>query len=328
MTAHPVRKGALLTFGESMGRITADRVGLLEASPSFTLSMGGAESNVAVAAARLGADVTWAGRLGRDGVGDLVERRLRTEGVRSRITRDDGFTGLMVCSRRTNAGVRVDYHRAGSAGSRLTRQDIGEDLIRQAAVLHVTGITPALSDTARATTAWAVGTARAAGVTVSLDVNYRSKLWCRQEAAPVLRELAAQANILFAGPDEAALLLGHDTAVARPETRDPLATAHALAALGAREAIVKDGPRGCAAVIDGHEYLQAAVPVETADPVGAGDAFVAGYLVELLAGRDAATRLTTAARTGAYAVTVPGDCEGLPFRHELDSFTAAEDVAR
>ncbi|GAA4513527.1 hypothetical protein GCM10023191_080720 [Actinoallomurus oryzae] len=246
VTAAGVRRGGLVTFGEAMGRITADQIGLLDSSQTFTLSVGGAESNVAVAAARLGADVTWAGRLGRDSVGDLIERRLRTEGVRGRITRDDGFTGLMVCSRRTNAGIRVDYHRSGSAGARLTQDDVGEDLIRQAAVLHVTGITPALSDTARATTLWAVRTARAAGATVSVDVNYRSKLWPAQEAVPVLRELVAQADIVFAGPDETALVLGtEDDSV---QDQEPLALARALAALGAQEAIVKDGPRGCAAV--------------------------------------------------------------------------------
>ncbi|MFH9489664.1 sugar kinase [Streptomyces halstedii] len=324
MTARRTGGGGLVTFGESMGRISADQIGLLDTSRTFTVSVGGAESNVAVAAARLGADVTWAGRLGRDTVGDLVERRLRTEGVRRRITRDDGFTGLMVCSRRTNAGVRVDYHRAGSAGSRLTPEDVGEDLIRQADVLHATGITPALGPTARTTTSWALRTAREAGVTVSLDVNYRAKLWSPREAAPALRELVTQADIVFAGPEEAALVLGTQDAYAR----EPLEAARALVALGPHTAVVKDGPRGCVAMIDGQAYVREAVPVRTVDPVGAGDAFVAGYLVELLAGRDAGARLTTATRTGAYAVTVPGDCEGLPFRHELDAFTAAEDVAR
>ncbi|AWL41267.1 MULTISPECIES: sugar kinase [unclassified Streptomyces] len=324
MTARRKGGGGLVTFGESMGRISADQIGLLDTSRTFSVSVGGAESNVAVAAARLGADATWAGRLGRDSVGDLVERRLRTEGVRRRITRDDGFTGLMVCSRRTNAGVRVDYHRAGSAGSRLTPEDVGEDLIRQADVLHATGITPALGPTARTTTSWALRTAREAGVTVSLDVNYRAKLWSPREAAPVLRELVTQADIVFAGPEEAALVLGTQDVYAR----EPLEAARALVALGPRTAVVKDGPRGCAAVIDGRAYVREAVPVRTVDPVGAGDAFVAGYLAELLAGRDAGARLTTATRTGAYAVTVPGDCEGLPFRHELDAFTAAEDVAR
>ncbi|MFA3877747.1 sugar kinase [Streptomyces sp. MMCC 100] len=333
--AETVRAGGLVTFGESMGRISTDQIGLLDSARAFTLSVGGAESNVAIAAARLGADVTWAGRLGRDSVGDLIERRLRTEGVRGRITRDDGFTGLMVCSRRTNAGVRVDYHRAGSAGSRLAPEDIGEDLIRRAAVLHVTGITPALSETARRTTLWAATTARAAGVRVSVDVNYRAKLWCPKDAAPVLRELVSLADIVFAGPEEAALVLGTDALVphtgpveASGTDRDPLALARALAALGPREAVVKDGPRGCVAVIAGRPHALAAIPVRTTDPVGAGDAFVAGYLSELLAGADTETRLTTATRAGAYAVTVPGDCEGLPFRHELDSFTTAEDVAR
>lgn len=323
----PQRSG-LVTFGESMGRVAADHIGLLDFSRTCTISVGGAESNVAIAAARLGAAVTWAGRLGRDSVGDLIERRLRTEGVQRQITRDDSFTGLMVSSRRTNAGVRVDYHRAGSAGSRLTPDDVGEYLIRQAAVLHVTGITPALSDTARATTLWAVRTAQAAGVRVSVDVNYRSKLWRPYEAAPVLRELVTHADIVFAGPDEAALVLGTDEAHAAVKAGEPLVLAHALTALGPHEAIVKDGPRGCAAVVDDQPHRRGAVRVDTVDPVGAGDAFVAGYLVGLLAGSDAPARLTTATRAGAYAVTVPGDCEGLPFRHELDSFTAAEDVAR
>lgn len=328
VTAVGLQHRGLVTFGESMGRIAADQIGLLDFSCTCTVSVGGAESNVAIAAARLGADVTWAGRLGRDSVGDLIERRLRTEGVQRRITRDDAFTGLMVCSRRTNAGVRVDYHRAGSAGSHLTQDDVGKDLIQQAAVLHVTGITPALSDTARATTLWAVRTAKAAGVRVSVDVNYRSKLWRPEEAAPVLRELVTHADTVFAGHDEAALVLGTDDAHAAVKNRNPLVLARALTALGPHEAIIKDGPRGCAAVIDNQTYGQDAVPVDTVDPVGAGDAFVAGYLVERLVCSDAETCLTTATRAGAYAVTVPGDCEGLPFRHELDSFTATEDVAR
>ncbi|CAL9330917.1 sugar kinase [Streptomyces sp. enrichment culture] len=328
MTAGRARRGGLVTFGESMGRVSADQIGLLDLCRSFTLSVGGAESNVAVGAARLGADATWAGRLGDDGVGDTIERRLRTEGVRSRITRDSGFTGLMVCSRRTNAGVRVDYHRAGSAGSRLTWGDIGDDLIREAAVLHVTGITPALGDSARDTTLRAVRAARAAGVTVSVDVNYRSKLWTPRRAAPVLRELVAGADLVFAGPEEAGLVLTAEGGGDPGRALDPLGLARTLTALGPRDAVVKDGPRGCVAVLGGREYVRAAVPVRTVDPVGAGDAFVAGYLAELLAGGDAETRLTTATRAGAYAVTVPGDCEGLPFRHELDSFAAAEDVAR
>lgn len=318
--------GGLVTFGEAMGRISADEIGLLDHARTFSMSVGGAESNVAIGAARLGAHATWAGRLGDDAMGDLIERRLRTEGVHSRITRGPGFTGLMICSRRTSAGVRVDYHRYGSAGSRLTPDDVGEDLIRQAGILHITGITPALSQTALETTLWAVNTARAAGVTVSLDINYRSKLWTPEQAAPVLHELAARADIIFAGPEEAALVLSTE----KPPNATPsnIDLARGLVAIGAQEAIIKDGARGCVAIINGLEYEQAAIPVDTTDPVGAGDAFVAGYLTEHLADADPTRRLTTATRAGAYAVTVPGDCEGLPFRHELETFTTADDVLR
>lgn len=319
------RGGGLVTFGEALGRLTSEHVGLLESGRPLSLSMGGAESNVAIGAARLGADVTWAGRLGSDSVGDLIERRLRAEGVTARLTRGAGFTGLMVCSRRTTGALRVDYHRAGSAASQLSPADIGDELVRGADILHVTGITPALGDSARDTTAWAVRTARDAGVTVSFDVNFRSKLWGTAEARPVLQDLLEHADILFAGPEEAALVLG----VTLDPSRDDRGRLARLAAqAGPREVVIKDGSRGCLAVIDGHEYVRDAPTVSTLDPVGAGDAFVAGYLTERLQDVDPQGRLTTALQAGAYAVTVPGDCEGLPFRHELDDLEATTDILR
>jgi 2-dehydro-3-deoxygluconokinase len=318
-----MRSRTLLTFGETMGRLDAEGIGLLDGVRPLSLKLAGAESNVAIAAARLGADVTWVGRVGPDGVGDLIERRLRAEGVATRALRDAAFTGLMISSRRTSAGVRVDYHRAGSAGSRLRPSDLPQDLIAGAGVLHVTGITPALSESAREATFHAVEVARAAGVLVSVDVNHRAKLWSAQEAAPVLHDLVARADLVFAGPEEARLVLD-----APDDAADPLTLARAVVALGPTAVIIKDGPRGAVAIVDGAEHVAPPVPVHAVDPVGAGDAFVGGYLADLLAGADPAQCLTTAARTGAYAVTVPGDCEHLPYRHELAAFAAAEDVAR
>jgi 2-dehydro-3-deoxygluconokinase len=145
---------------------------------------------------------------------------------------------------------------------------------------------------------------------VSLDVNYRSKLWAPDVARALLADLAGRCDVLFAGVDEAALVLCSVEADARV-----LATE--LARLGPREVIVKDGARGCAAVIDGDELVVPAPPVPEVDPVGAGDAFVAGYLAERLAGEPPSVRLRTATAMGAYAVTVPGDCELLPTRVEL-----------
>jgi len=294
----------LFTFGETMGLVAADGIGPLEYARSFSFGIGGAESNVAVGVARLGGPVTWLGRVGSDATGDLIERRLRIEQVRTLAIRDESFTGLMVKHRRSGEYLHVDYHRAGSAGSRLSPTDVPVDLAG-AAIVHVTGITPALSDSARAAVFHAVEIARAAGITVSVDVNYRAKLWSRFDAAPVLRDLVSRADVVFAGPDEAALFLGSEPALA------------GLAALGPTEVVVKDGSRGCTALIDGLRYSVPALPVRVVDPVGAGDAFVAGYLAERLAGAPAEVRLRTAIAAGAFAVTVPGDCEGLPTRADL-----------
>jgi 2-dehydro-3-deoxygluconokinase len=99
----------------------------------------------------------------------------------------------------------------------------------------------------------------------------------------------------------------------------------ALAALGPAEVVVKDGARGCAALIKGERYDLPALPVTVVDPVGAGDAFVAGYLADRMAGAAPLDRLRTAIAVGAFSVTVPGDCEGLPRRSDL---VAGDDVTR
>ena len=246
--------GGLVTFGETMGLVAADDIGTLDYARSFRLGIGGAESNVAIGVTRLGGRATWLGRVGPDATGDLIERRLRTEGVHTIAIRDAAFTGLMVRYRRTGERTHVDYHRAGSAGSRLSPADLGAAELESAGVLHVTGITPALSDSARAAVFQAVEEARSAGVPVSFDVNYRGKLWSRFDAAPVLRDLVSRADIVFAGPEEAALFLGAD---------DPLT---GLAALGPAEVIVKDGARGCTALIDGKSFTVPALPRHRAGP--------------------------------------------------------------
>jgi 2-dehydro-3-deoxygluconokinase len=150
-------------------------------------------------------------------------------------------------------------------------------------------------------------------VPVSFDLNYRSALWPPDRAAVVCRDLAARADLVFAGDDEAELL---------GLTGDPADLARGLAGLGAGHAVVKLGERGAVAAVDGRVHAVEALPVHAVDPVGAGDAFVAGYLAETLAGRSVPERLATAAACGAFAVTVPGDWEGLPSRDELAALGA------
>ncbi|HYJ71364.1 MAG TPA: sugar kinase [Actinomycetota bacterium] len=302
--------GPLLALGETMALLTSAEVGRLRHASSLTLGVAGAESNVAIGARRLGCPAAWVGRVGDDELGELVVSRIRAEGVDvSGVVRDpQAPTSLMLKERRTAAMVRVLYYRRHGPGARLQPGDLDPAQVAAAGVLHVTGITPALSDSARATVDHAVELARAGGVPVSFDLNYRSALWPPDQAAAVLRDLAARADLVFAGDDEAELL---------GLAGDPADLARGLAELAAGHAVVKLGERGAVAAVDGQVHTVDPVPVQAVDPVGAGDAFVAGYLAETLAGRPIPERLAAAAACGAFAVTVPGDWEGLPTRDEL-----------
>ncbi|WP_067174089.1 sugar kinase [Microtetraspora niveoalba] len=315
------QRNGVVTLGETMALLTAERTGPLRHAPSMAVGIGGAESNVAIALRRLGVPATWIGRVGADGFGDLVLRELRAEDLDVRGIVDDGApTGLMVKERRTNRSLNVWYYRAGSAGSRLRPADVPEEDVAGAALLHVTGITPALSDSAAEAVRHAVGLARRHGVTVSFDVNYRARLWGGDRAAERLSDILRGCDVLFAGVEEAELFV--------PAENDPLDLAAALADLGPSQVVVKLGAEGCAALVDGRPLVRPAVPVDVLDPVGAGDAFVGGYLAELLAGAPPETRLDTAVTAGAFACTVSGDWEGLPTRAELGLLAQREDVAR
>ena len=321
-----VRAGGVVTLGETMALMSSDTWGPLQHSRAMTMGIGGSESNVAIALRRLGVDVTWIGRVGEDSLGDLVAREIGAEGVSVRAIRDpDAQTGVMIKERRTSRQTRVWYYRSGSAGSRLCPADIDPVVIRSAALLHVTGITPALSPSAADATFTAVTLAREAGVPVSLDLNYRGKLWSPVEAREVYRRLIPLADLVFAGDSEAAIALGDGP----PSTGvTGMTLAHRLVEAGAGQAIVKLGEHGAVAVVDGVEYQRSAIAVDPLDTVGAGDGFVAGYLAEYLAGESVAACLTTAVTVGAYACLVPGDWEGMPRRSELATLSATEPVSR
>jgi 2-dehydro-3-deoxygluconokinase len=310
----------VLTFGETMALMRADQVGPLAHASTMSLGIGGSESNVAIGLQRLGVQAVWCGRVGEDSLGQLVEREIRAEGVDVRAVVDPSApTGLMIKERRTPATQRVSYYRTGSAGSRLAPEDIDEQLISGAALLHVSGITPALSGQAEATFRYAVATARAHNVAVSFDLNFRGNLWSAEEAGSVYRDLIPLADIVFAGDDEAAIAVG---------AGDPEELAQRITALGPSQAVIKLGADGALALINETLFRQDAITVEAIDTVGAGDAFVAGYLAEFLTGAGPRDRLKTAVSTGAFACLVPGDWEGLPRRHELQILQTREPVSR
>jgi 2-dehydro-3-deoxygluconokinase len=306
----------VVTLGETMALLTPQ--GRLVAGSATTVGIGGAESNVAIGLARLGVEATWISRVGDDDLGRAVVREIRAEGVRVLADTDpEAPTGMMLKELRGGRPHRVRYYRSGSAASRLApaHVDAVADEIAAARLLHLTGITPALGAGPRAAVTRAVETAHAAGVPVSLDVNHRRTLWSDAEARAVLADLVAGCDLVFAGPEEAELVLGLDPAPVDAEVGADLAAR--LAKLGPATAVVKLGPLGAVAVADGTRVHVPTRPVEVVDAVGAGDAFVAGCLAELVEGRPVEAALALGNAAGGAVCLVPGDWEGLPTRAEL-----------
>lgn len=311
----------LVTLGEPMGLVRGTGVGPLRVGSPATVSFAGAECNVAIGMARLGHRAAYVGRVGDDLTGRIILDAVRAEGVDTANLAVDpeAPTGVMVREHRTADRLVASYARAGSAGSRLCPADVDEGLVRGARILHLTGITPALSATAHDAVLHALRLARDAELLVSLDVNHRSLLWSTERARSVLGALLPEVDLLFGGAEELTLLA---------DGADPARLATELAAAGPREVVVKRGAAGAIAVVAGRAYDQPALAVTAVDPVGAGDAFVAGYLSALLDGGDVPGRLRRGAVCGAFAVSVPGDWEGLPHRRELHLLEGEENVHR
>ncbi|MFF0450012.1 sugar kinase [Streptomyces sp. NPDC004609] len=302
----------VVTFGEAMALLLAEPGRPLEHAENFRRSVAGAEANTAVALARLGHRTAWFGRVGDDAFGRAVLRTLRGEGVDTSRARTDpeAPTGIIVRDCHASRAIEVLYHRAGSAGSRLGPGDLDLPYLTSARVLHLTGVTAALSPSALEACVAAADAARAAEVTVCLDPNVRLRLRPASEWPGLLAPLIERADVLLTGADEAGLLTGE---------REHRAAATALLGRGPGLVVLKDGARGASATDgDGH-WTVPARPTAAPDPVGAGDAFNAGFLSARLRSLPVPKALAEAAVVAAHAVQVPGDLEGLPTARQRDA---------
>ncbi|GGK91816.1 2-dehydro-3-deoxygluconokinase [Curtobacterium luteum] len=295
--------GHVVTMGETMLLLSGRSVGSVRDLDAVGLDTGGAESNVAIGLVRAGVPTTWVGRVGTDPAGERVLADVRRTGVDVVAVLDpDRSTGLMMKERLPDGRTRVTYHRAGSAGSAVRPEDVPDGLVERAGLVHLTGITTALSDSARAAVDAVLARADTACVPVSFDVNHRPKLVDPDTARQRYRAVAERSSVVFASDDEARLVLGRQE---QPDDEESLA--YDLAAVADGTAVVKLGSRGAVASVDGVLLRRPATPVRVVDPVGAGDAFVAGWLAAVLTGAGPAEALDRAADAGALACTVPGD---------------------
>lgn len=304
----------LITFGETMVVFNPETSGPLCFVNRFSKSIGGAESNVAIALSRLGHHVGWFSRLGNDEFGRYIQTIIRGEGVdTSKIIFDEEKqTGILFKEQFMQNDAKVYYYRKDSAASTMTEEDINEAYIKQAKILHITGITLALSETARKAVFKAIEIAKGAGVLVSFDPNIRLKLWSIEEAKPVLLEVAKYADIILPGVDEAKLLIHEE---------NPEAIAKYFHELGCQMVVVKLGKDGCF-VSDSKEqhYSKGYFIPHLEDTVGAGDGFAAGFLSGYLRNMTIEDCAKRANAVGALATQVKGDIEGYPNETQVLQF--------
>jgi 2-dehydro-3-deoxygluconokinase len=272
----------MITLGETMALITPAHAEPLRAAREVRLLAGGAESNVAMHAVQLGVPSAWVSAVGDDALGVRVCDEVAGRGVDTRwVTADPGApTGVYF----KDPGHGVLYYRRGSAAARMGPASVADVPLEDAEVVHISGITPALSASCAALIDTVIDRVAAGPGIVAFDVNHRAALWAPGAAASALLPLARRADLVVVGLDEAECLWHTATA---DDVRALLPEPMTL--------VVKDGDVGATeyrrvAGAD-HRTFAPAIPTDVVEAVGAGDAFAAGYLAALLQGADATARL-------------------------------------
>jgi 2-dehydro-3-deoxygluconokinase len=281
----------VVTVGETMALLDPEREGELALGDRLQLRFAGAESNFAIALARLEVPVAWISRLGDDRLGELIRGALEAEGVDVRWVRTvrHAPTGLFY-KWRAGGRTSVAYHRRGSAASRMEPADVPDEALDGASLVHLTGITMALGEGPRALVLDVARRARQAGAIVIFDPNYRPALWESAEAAAeAMAPVLPNVDWCLCGAAEAPLVENAARVVVRTAT---------------------------GAVVDG---VEVAPPrrEDVVDEVGAGDAFAAGFAYALLQGRSARAAVEAAHAVAAWALRGTGDWETLPQLREV-----------
>ena len=304
----------VITFGEAMLLLVADRPGPLELAQFFAKRTAGAETNVAIGLARLGLKVGWASRLGTDSMGRYLLAAMRAEGIDcSHVVCDPAQkTGFQFKSKVTDGSdPLVEYHRQGSAASHMGVEDIDAAWLTSARHLHATGVFAALSASTLSAARQTMALMRAAGRSVSFDPNLRPTLWASPEQMrQAINDLAAQADWVLPGLEEGRFLTGESSAEGIARFYRQRGAKLVVVKLGAEGAYFDSDSAGCG-LVPGFAVAQ------VIDTVGAGDGFAVGVISALLHGLSVREAVRRGAWIGARAVQVLGDSEGLPTHAEL-----------
>lgn len=307
MTAYDV-----VTLGETMLRLTSPDHKRLEQANVLEAEVGGSESNTSVALARLGLRIAWLSRLPRNSLGQKVARTLAGHGVDvSHVAWAEGerlglyFVELAGAPREG----QVIYDRRDSAFSHMRPEDLPAGLFEPGRVrlLHLTGITPALSQSAAATAGAAMARAREAGCIFSFDLNYRARLWSPEAACAGCEPFASAADVLLVPLRDARSVYGLDRGLSAEDVLGWLCARYTQATVILT--LGREGALGCEP--GGNPLHQSAFLASDIGRIGGGDAFTAGVLYGRLAGPSDRGWLAEALRWGAAMAglkyTIPGD---------------------
>ncbi len=290
----------LVTLGEVLLRLAVPSPARFETARALDVQLGGAEANVAAAAARLGARVAWISAVPDNAWGDRVLRELAGHGIDcGGVRRIEGARlGLYFMEYGAPPRpIRVLYDRRDSAFARLRADDVDWEPVRRARIVHLSGITPALGATPRALFERALGEA---GV-ISFDLNYRATLWNPADARAYTAQILPRARFLYIGAEEARAVFGLDGPAER--------VLEALARMAPKATIaLMQGADGCT-VLDGGRLLHPRYrhTVQVVDPIGAGDAHVGGFLWATLQGRDVQDAIDVGQAVAALKCSTWGD---------------------
>lgn len=294
----PASRPQAVCLGETMAQLTSTDSQPLDITENFVVRAAGAESNVAHGLAQLGSHVAWISRLGDDALGRRILHEVVQSGVDVSKVRFEASakTGFFVKDPKPD-GSTVTYYRDFSAASMMGPEDVDIALAWDPEVIHLTGVTPALSASCREATEYGLAAALSRGIRTSFDINYRSHLWESPELArQVLTSLANAADIVFVGLDEAKSLWG---TVSPAGVRRVLPEPDVI--------LVKDGSREAIAFGRGPAVSVPALKAEVIEPVGAGDAFAAGWLHGMLQGFSEEARLRLGHLMAVAALRSPTD---------------------
>ncbi|MBA9027410.1 sugar kinase [Peribacillus huizhouensis] len=311
----------VVTFGETMVLFNPEQMLPLEYNHKFTKQIGGAESNAVIGLQRLGHQTGWFSKLGDDPFGRYIHKFIRGEGVDTSrcLYTDEAPTGLFFKEKKSPTNMQVYYYRKNSAASLLSADDLDEAYIANAKMLHLTGITPAISESSRQAVFKAIEIAKKHQVKIVFDPNIRYTLWEQDEARDVLSQMAKEADIILPGFDEGEFITGKSTPEEIAECLSPNKDKIVIVKLGAEGAYYQNGTE---------QGYVIGFPAQVVDPVGAGDGFAAGVISGLLCNEPIAEAVRRGNAVGAIVVGTNGDVEGLPSKEEVERMLKGESDTR